>query len=214
MSNDPTGWALEEPAGSLPGEVSMFDVSEMGPAPEGYQGERPPAHQAEQYAPTSFIPPADDFAPRAPPASPPPGRSYYGYRQPPTWQHASFGQEDGGIFGPAGGIFAARPNALLGVLGGLAQVGTAAALGYLLTSSWKGALGAGLGVAGAGQLPHALGAGGLTRFLIGAGGLVGAYFLLKPFAPALRSAPSAGVPAPWLRSNEPDDDEEDNDDSG
>ena len=143
--------------------------------------------------PTAFYPPSQGAF------VPPAGRMYAQPRMPPTWQPPGYlppvPQGMGEYFSQrmAGGV-------LQEALGGLAQILGGATAGYLLTSDWSAAAGAGLVVAGLGQLPHVMGHGGTKRAAIGGVCLVGAYLLLKDKSELL-SRKSGRVPmAPWMKS--------------
>lgn len=140
------------------------------------------AHFSDRPVPAPPPPPIDDMPdgqwdhyddstlppePPVAPMPPPPGRQYYGYRQPPTWQHASIAGVDG-----LGGVFSTSPSALAG----LAHVAAGAGLGYLFTKNWQGATAGGLAVLGAGQLPSFSDS---KRLLFGLACLGGAYYLIR-----------------------------------
>jgi len=178
---------VEEPAPSpptaSPGAPSM--PFEPDPIPNSPQGGMPPQQPQETqwapYQPASYIPPQDDFAQQPFMASgPPAGRQYFGYRQPPTWQHASIaGLGDVTI----GSVFTE-------LFASFAAIGATAGVGYMLAQEGDGlraAGGAALVTIGALQLPQIPKAGGMTRFLIAAAALAGAYFLLRPMSPVLQS---------------------------
>lgn len=183
---------------------------EPDPIPNAPQGGMPPQQSQETqwapYQPTSFIPPQDDFAPQPFMSSAPPdGRQYFNYRQPPTWQHASIaGLGDVSV----GGIFTE-------LFASFAAIGATAGVGYLLAQEGEGlrtAGGAALVTIGALQLPQIPKAGGMTRFLIAAAALAGAYFLLRPYSQVLQSIGSyrPNDDEDWddYEENEDDDDDD------
>ena len=155
--------------------------------------------QWAQYEPTTAIPPEDVFAP--PGAGfvprPPPGRMYGMYRQPPTWQHASI---DG-----LGGT--STSDLVTSVLSNWAAIAAGAALGYFLTGHAKGAGGGALAVMGVAQLPFIFKEGGLFRAVLAAGGLGGAYFLLRDDSEFMRQRAMANEDGWDYDENEGDEDE-------
>lgn len=160
----------------------------------------PPATQWDAYQPTSFIPPEDDYASTPMGVSmPPDGRQYFGYRQPPTWQHASIS-----------GLGDVTASSVIGdLLSNWAAIGASAGVGYLLANQGdqiRSAGGAALVSIGAMQLPQVPKTGGLTRLFIAMAAFAGAYFLLKPMSPVLMSLGQGGY------RNNPDDESWDEDD--
>jgi len=170
------------------------------------------------------LPPMDYI----PPATPPAGRQYMAYRQPPSWQHADIAGVDG-----MGSAFGTTPSALAGMF----HVAAGAGIGYWFTREWRGAAAGGLAVLGAGQLPSLSDS---KRLLFGVACLGAAYYLAKePGAPLFATA-NDEVPAtkklsvnrrwmtrkntavrdvktpwmkqataPWAQYDQPDDDDED-----
>lgn len=162
----------EQPSAPPQGATRMYEPQASAPASAPSQPDN--SAQWAQYEPTAAMPPDDPFGP-APVRSgfapaPPPGRMYGLYRQPPTWQHATVGGLDGTSTGEV---------IMASMLQHLAAIAAGAALGYFLTGHAKGAGGGALAVMGAVQLPFIFGTGGLFRAVLAAGGLGGAYWLLK-----------------------------------
>lgn len=168
-----------------------------------YEPDAPPASDAtsSQWAPydnTAFIPPVDDFDPQPMGVSEPPsGRQYGMYRQPPTWQHASLAGEQQG---PQINVAA--------LLQGFSAIAVAVALGYGLTGKPIVAAGAGVGMAGALQLPSIL-QGQFFRAMIGGALMAGAYWLVRDEMPGFSSG---GARANFDGYDENEGDDEDDDD--
>jgi len=179
-------WAAGSP-------TDQFDPNDFVSPPSGMPDQ--PNVAPPPPDPSMFVPPTQG------PFVPPQGRMYANDRLPPTWQPQDYLPHPASM-GAMGEYFdrAMNGGALQEALGGLAQIAGGSAAGYLLTQDWAAAAGAGLAVAGFGQLPHVMGPSSMRRIALGGLCLAGAYLLLKGKSSVLQGSKSTPT-APWLKKS-------------